>query len=174
MRSLVDVLSHYAAYHRDPRNIATHFVGIPLIVVAVAALLGRPALLAEGVSLTPALAVAAVAAAYYLKLDAVLGALMAILLLLAATFGGWVARLPTREWLLAGSSAFVAGWIIQFIGHAWEGRKPAFADDLIGLAIGPLFVLCELLFAVGLRPELKRAVESRVGPARREAARSRA
>ncbi|WP_298353241.1 Mpo1-like protein [Rhodoblastus sp.] len=174
MRSLVDVLSHYAAYHRDPRNIATHFVGIPLIVVAVAVLLGRPALLAGGVSLTPALAIAAVAAAYYLKLDVVLGALMAFPLLLAAILGAWAGALPTREWLLAGSSTFVAGWIIQFIGHAWEGRKPAFADDLIGLAIGPLFVLCELLFAVGLRPELKRAVESRVGPARRGTARSRA
>ncbi len=174
MRSLVDVLSHYAAYHRDPRNIASHFVGIPLIVVAVAVLLGRPALTAGGLALTPALAVAVVAAAYYLKLDVVLGALMAILLLLAAILGEWAARLPTREWLLAGSSAFVAGWIIQFVGHAWEGRKPAFADDLIGLAIGPLFVLCELLFALGLRPELKRAVESRVGPARRGAARARA
>ena len=32
MKSLVDHLSQYAAYHRDPRNIASHFIGIPLIV----------------------------------------------------------------------------------------------------------------------------------------------
>ena len=38
MKSLVDHLSQYAAYHRDPRNIASHFIGIPLIVVAVAVL----------------------------------------------------------------------------------------------------------------------------------------
>ena len=38
MKSLVDHLSQYAAYHRDPHNIATHFVGIPLIVIAVAML----------------------------------------------------------------------------------------------------------------------------------------
>ncbi len=170
MRPLVDVLSQYAAYHRDPRNIATHFVGIPLIVVAVAALLGRPALAAGGVSITPALVVAAVAATYYLKLDVVLGSVMAFLLLLAVILGDWVARLPSSEWLSAGLGAFAVGWIVQFIGHAWEGRKPAFVDDLIGLAIGPLFVLCELLFALGLRPELKRAVESRVGPVRRRAA----
>jgi uncharacterized membrane protein YGL010W len=42
MKSLVDHLSQYAAYHRDPRNIASHFIGIPLIVVAVAVLLSRP------------------------------------------------------------------------------------------------------------------------------------
>ena len=33
MRSLEDQLATYAAYHRDARNIATHFIGIPLIVV---------------------------------------------------------------------------------------------------------------------------------------------
>jgi uncharacterized membrane protein YGL010W len=48
MKSLVDHLSQYAAYHRDPRNIASHFIGIPLIVVAVAVLLSRPAMVLGG------------------------------------------------------------------------------------------------------------------------------
>ncbi len=43
MKTLVDHLSQYASYHRDSRNIVTHFVGIPLIVLAVAVLLSRPA-----------------------------------------------------------------------------------------------------------------------------------
>lgn len=43
MKTLVDHLSQYANYHRDPRNIATHFVGIPMIVLAVTILLSRPA-----------------------------------------------------------------------------------------------------------------------------------
>lgn len=43
MRSLEDQLAAYAAYHRDARNIATHFIGIPLIVVSLLALLSRPA-----------------------------------------------------------------------------------------------------------------------------------
>lgn len=42
MKSLIDHLAQYAAYHRDPRNIVSHLLGIPLIVVAVAALLARP------------------------------------------------------------------------------------------------------------------------------------
>ena len=42
MKTLTDHLAQYAAYHRDRRNIATHFIGIPLIVVAVAVLLSRP------------------------------------------------------------------------------------------------------------------------------------
>ena len=53
MKSLVDHLSQYAAYHRDPRNIASHFIGIPLIVVAVAVLLSRPEWAAGGVWISP-------------------------------------------------------------------------------------------------------------------------
>ena len=32
MRTAKELLSNYAEYHRDRRNIATHFVGIPMIV----------------------------------------------------------------------------------------------------------------------------------------------
>ena len=42
MKTLVDHLAQYAAYHRDRRNIASHFIGIPMIVLAVAVLLSRP------------------------------------------------------------------------------------------------------------------------------------
>ena len=38
MKPLTRHLVNYAHYHRDPRNIHTHFVGIPLIVLAVASL----------------------------------------------------------------------------------------------------------------------------------------
>ena len=41
-RPATDLMAQYAAYHRDRRrNIATHFVGIPLIVFAVVTLLAR-------------------------------------------------------------------------------------------------------------------------------------
>ena len=43
MQTLTDQLSKYAAFHRDRRNVVTHFIGIPMIVLAVAALLSRPA-----------------------------------------------------------------------------------------------------------------------------------
>lgn len=64
---------------------------------------------------------------------------------------------------------FVVGWIIQFVGHYWEGRKPAFFDDIVGLLIGPLFVLAEMGFALGLRKEVQQAIEQRSGPVRTSA-----
>jgi uncharacterized membrane protein YGL010W len=68
-------------------------------------------------------------------------------------------------WLGWGLGLFVLGWIIQFVGHYYEGRKPAFVDDIMGLAVGPLFVVAELGFLLGLRDEVRRAVEERAGPA---------
>ena len=54
MKTLTDHLTQYAAYHQDQRNVATHFVGIPLIVLAVTILLARPAWMVGGLAITPA------------------------------------------------------------------------------------------------------------------------
>src|ERR1051325_1315158 len=35
MRTLEDQMSTYAAYHQDARNKATHFVGVPVIVLSL-------------------------------------------------------------------------------------------------------------------------------------------
>jgi uncharacterized membrane protein YGL010W len=61
---------------------------------------------------------------------------------------------------------FVGGWFVQFVGHFFEGRKPAFVDDLVGLIVGPLFVVAEVGFALGLRKELHAEIERRSGPTR--------
>lgn len=164
MKTLVDHLSQYAEYHRDRRNIATHFVGIPLIVLAVAELLSRPGLEVAGLWLSPAALVAAAAAIFYLRLDLRYGLLMSALLLLSLWFGAALAVQSTTLWLSVGVALFVIGWIIQFVGHYYEGRKPAFVDDLMGLLVGPLFVVAELGFMLGLRKDVEQAVEERAGP----------
>ncbi|MBN3861133.1 DUF962 domain-containing protein [Pseudomonas frederiksbergensis] len=162
MKSLVDHLSQYAAYHRDPRNIASHFVGIPLIVVAVAVLLSRPQW--AGGWLSPAVLVSLASAWFYLRLELRLGVLMTVLLGLSVWLGHVLAQQSTFIWLASGIGMFVVGWAIQFVGHHYEGRKPAFIDDVTGLIVGPLFVVVEAGFLLGLRGELKRAIEERAGP----------
>ncbi|WLH63184.1 DUF962 domain-containing protein [Pseudomonas sp. FP2300] len=164
MKSLVDHLSQYAAYHRDPRNIASHFIGIPLIFVAVAVLLSRPGWPMGAVLVSPALLAAVASAWFYLRLEIRLGVLMTVLLGLAVWLGQMLAAQSTSMWLGSGLGMFVVGWVIQFVGHYYEGRKPAFVDDLTGLIVGPLFVVVEAGFLLGLRGELKQAIEERVGP----------
>ena len=164
MKSLVDHLSQYAAYHRDPRNIASHFIGIPLIVVAVAVLLSRPGWPVGAILVSPALLVAVASAWFYLRLELRLGVLMTVLLGLAVWLGQVLAAQNTAIWLSSGLGMFMVGWVIQFVGHYYEGRKPAFVDDLTGLIVGPLFVVVEAGFLLGLRGDLKRAIEERAGP----------
>lgn len=168
MRTLVDQLSQYADYHRDHRNVATHFVGIPMIVVAVAMLLSRPVLPVDGpggIALSPALAAVLATSLYYLVLDLRFGAAMAVLLGLSLWAGQWAAAQSTPVWLAWGVGLFVAGWAIQFIGHVFEGRKPAFVDDLMGLIIGPLFLVAEAAFALGLREPVQHAIARRLDQA---------
>jgi uncharacterized membrane protein YGL010W len=169
MRTLTDQLAQYAAYHRDRRNIATHFVGIPMIVAALAVLLSRPAsnFGVLPLALSPAWVLFVAATVYYLVLDVPLGLMMAIVSALCLWFGHWLAQAPLGTWLGAGIGLFVVGWVFQFVGHAaYEHRKPAFVDDVAGLLIGPLFVLAEALFGFGWRPALREAIESQAGPTR--------
>ena len=167
MKNLVDHLSQYASYHRDSRNIVSHFIGIPLIVLAVAVLLSRPGWMLGGFWLSPAALVSLASVIFYLRLDGSFGVVMAALLGLCVWLGAHLAQQSTLIWLSAGVGMFLVGWIIQFIGHYYEGRKPAFIDDVTGLIIGPLFVVAELAFLLGLRKPLQHAIEKRVGVVRK-------
>ncbi len=164
MKSGLDQLSKYAEYHRDRRNIVTHLVGVPMIVFAVFVLLSRPAFELAGLALSPAWIVLVISGIYYLMLDVSLGLTLTIIMAAMTWAAGQVAGMSTPVWLSTGIGMFVAGWVIQFIGHYYEGRKPAFVDDIIGLMIGPLFVWAEIVFALGLKQDMLKAIEARVGP----------
>lgn len=166
MRTLHDHLSQYAAYHRDRRNIATHFVGIPMIMLAIATLLARPTMMVAGLPVNPALVAVLACIAFYFTLDVRYGLTMTLVMGGSLYIANVIAAQATSTWLALGIGLFVVGWVIQFVGHYFEGRKPAFVDDLIGLIVGPLFVVAELGFALGLRHDALREIEKRVGPTR--------
>jgi uncharacterized membrane protein YGL010W len=123
------LLNDYAQYHRDPRNRIMHEIGIPLIVLGVAALMR----LAHIGLLDLALVAVVATSIYYIRLAGTL-AVPAILGLFAiyvvSLFVAW-------PWALA---VFFIGWAFQFIGHAYEGKSPAFLTNLVHLLIGPLWI----------------------------------
>ena len=166
MKTLLDQLANYADYHRSARNITTHLVGVPLIVMAIFVLLSRPVWLVDDIPLSPAVGLAIVFVLYYLRLNFGFGLIMGALFAGGLVFGAAVAALEDTVWLLVGVGGFFVGWVIQFVGHYFEGRKPAFFDDVMGLAIGPLFVVAEVLFKLGAYAQLQREIEERAGPLR--------
>ena len=166
MKTLIDHLAQYADYHRDPRNIPTQFVGVPMSMFAVVILRSRPTWMAGALPLSPALVAALAASVSIGLLRVVRGFSMAALLAAMLVGGQWVALQSLAVWLATGIGLFAVGWVIQFVGHYYEGRKPAFVDDLVGLIVGPLFVVAEWAFALGLRKEVQAAIEQRSGPVR--------
>jgi uncharacterized membrane protein YGL010W len=136
MRKVDSLLADYAFYHQTAGNKACHFIGIPLIMFSLMALL-RPLTLLQG--FTAAELLIALSFVYYLTLDVRLA--LGMLLVVAA--------LDIAAWKLAdltiGVIALVIGWIFQGIGHAvYEKRSPAFTRNLVHLLIGPLFLLNEV------------------------------
>jgi uncharacterized membrane protein YGL010W len=160
MKSLVEHLTNYATYHRDKRNIATHFVGIPMIVVGAQAALARIGIGPFNASV----GATALASAYYRKLDPELGKVMTTALGATCVVGNGIAAMPMPVWAVTSTGLFVGGWALQFLGHKFEGKKPAFLDDLASLLIGPLFVATEVLFALGQAKELQAEIERVAGP----------
>src|SRR5262249_39700495 len=76
VKTLEEEMAVYAAYHRDPRNQATHFVGVPLIMLALLIPLSMHRFELIGFSVTPAMLLAAALLAYYFVLDFALAVAM--------------------------------------------------------------------------------------------------
>ena len=161
MQTLEQQMSFYAAYHQDPRNKASHFVGVPMIIFGLFIALGWARLEVGGATLTAAMLLAAAVLVWYFLLDVPLALAMlavnAVLLYLADR----VSALPLATgavWFLV---FFAGGWVIQLIGHVWEGRKPALVDNFFQIFVAPIFLAAEVFFALGYKPALHAAVQKR-------------
>jgi len=149
------LLEQYGESHRNPVNKAIHWVAVPLIVWTVVALLWSiPAPTASrvaGVPLNWAVLALALAQVYWFRLSPALGlGLLAWnLAMIALTLWAGSAS-PWPLWQLA-IAIFVLSWLFQFIGHAIEGRRPSFLQDIQFLLIGPAWLLAFVYRAVGLR-----------------------
>jgi uncharacterized membrane protein YGL010W len=158
MTSFDDQVKSYAAYHKDARNKATHFLGVPLVTIALFIALGWVRLVDGMVPVTGATLFWAVVFVYYLALDwriALFQAPASLLLLFAADV---ISQWPWPETITAFLVTFVGGWIIQLVGHAIEGRRPALTDNLLQIFNAPLFLTVEVMMALGFRKDLRRAL----------------
>lgn len=139
-RKVDQLLDRYGESHQNPRNELIHFIAIPLIMLSLVGML---------FALHPYVVYAFFAASmlYYLRLSLVFFVAMALWSLvtfaLVLAMGPWVWQISI--------AIFVGAWVMQFIGHKIEGKKPSFFEDLQYLWVGPLFVLSKLFGKVGIR-----------------------
>ncbi len=140
LRKIDRLLTHYGESHQHPRNELIHFIAIPLIMLSLVGML---------YALHPWVAYAFMAASmvYYARLSVVFLVAMAlwsaITLALVVAMGAQVLPLCV--------AIFVGAWVLQFIGHRIERKKPSFFEDIQYLWVGPLFVLSKLFGRLGIR-----------------------
>jgi uncharacterized membrane protein YGL010W len=158
MKTAIEQLSTYKSVHLNRKNIRTHFIGVPMIIWAIALLLAGitfeidSATLNEifgtqSIKFTLTASLSVVVFIYYLLLSVPL-ALLALVLFGPLMWSVHVVVAIEYHTLIA-IIVFVIGWVIQFIGHHYEKAKPAFFDDINQLLIGPLFVIAEIYFLLG-------------------------
>ena len=161
MKTLEEQMAFYAAYHQDARNKATHFVGVPMIMLSLFIPLAWLRVDVGGVAISAAMVFAAVVLVYYFLLDAVLGTAMLVVTAALVWAGDRIAALGATQGWLWFAVLFVGGWILQLVGHVFEGRKPALADNLFQIFVAPIFLCAELFFALGYKQRLHDAVQRR-------------
>jgi uncharacterized membrane protein YGL010W len=161
VKTLEDEMSFYAAYHQDSRNKLSHFIGVPAIIFGLFIALGWLRVEVAGVTITAAMLLAAVVLVWYFLLDVPLALAMLVVNALLLYLADLVAVQPIKAgavWFLV---FFGGGWVIQLIGHVFEGRKPALVDNFFQIFVAPIFLAAEVFFALGYKPRLHEAVQKR-------------
>lgn len=152
MKSAVEQLSTYKSVHLNPKNIRTHFFGVPMIIWSAFVMLATLRFEIAGLPLSGAVVLMLVSLIYYYKLHVRL-AIGLTIFIIPVFFSANIVAQYEHPFAIA-ITTFVVGWIIQFIGHKHEKAKPAFMDDLNQLLIGPFFLMAELYFMFGWEKQL--------------------
>jgi len=140
MRDLTQWLSDYGDSHQNPINQKIHKVAVPGIFISVVGLIWSiPSVSFYGYTLNWVWVAVIPVWAFYFKLS-----LSVFLMMLGFTLASislvWSLEIMQLPVLLISLSMFASLWLLQFIGHKIEGKKPSFFDDLAFLLIGPIWV----------------------------------
>ncbi|MBT1451959.1 DUF962 domain-containing protein [Glaciecola sp. XM2] len=138
MREIERLINNYGESHQNSTNVWIHAIAVPAIYFVTIGLVWSipvPAFIAE-FNITFAHILAVPVLYYYFKLSGPIGAAMT-LLTIAAFYGiELLLFLEISVWQFC-LALFVVMWILQFVGHKIEGKKPSFFEDLRYLLVGP-------------------------------------
>ncbi|MEL0254563.1 MAG: Mpo1-like protein [Burkholderiaceae bacterium] len=140
MSVLTRLLESYEKNHQNPINEAIHIIAIPLIMFSILGMTAAFDIFLEYI-------LVGIVFFYYLKLSKTAALLMLVWLLI---YLGLVVLL--KPYIIEISILlFAFGWILQFLGHFIEGKRPSFFEDLRYFLIGPLFVVQKVISKFGIK-----------------------
>lgn len=121
----------YAREHVSERNQICHFIGIPLILLALVKFTQWPA-----GHIFPWIALGL---PVYFLWSARLGVAMTAIIVIMALIAYYFLNL----WSALG--VFIVGWIFQLVGHyVFEKNRPSLSHNLIHLFVGPAWIVQKL------------------------------
>ncbi|TOI55682.1 hypothetical protein CGI58_08995 [Vibrio parahaemolyticus] len=140
MRALSDWLEAYGESHQNPINQKIHKIAVPGIYLSVVGLIWSiPQLSILGFQLNWVWFAVIPVWVFYFRLS-----LSVFMMMLGYTLACisliWSLEILELPVLHISMLLFGALWILQFIGHKIEGKKPSFFEDLQFLLIGPIWV----------------------------------
>lgn len=143
MQTIQTLLDEYGESHRNPFNKLIHWIAVPVIVWTVVALLWSIPfpLDVQAVPLNWATIGLLLAQIYWFRLSVSLGLGLLLFNVIMIQITVIVAQSVAYPLWLVALVIFVIAWILQFIGHAIEGKRPSFFKDLQFLLIGPAWLM---------------------------------
>ncbi|KAL7684207.1 hypothetical protein Plhal304r1_c037g0112921 [Plasmopara halstedii] len=173
-------VTFYLSYHHNKINQYIHlaciwpiFISGLMILAHTQPLFKTPDFLAslpygQFVVLNYSAVMAVIYMLWYMALDIYAGSLGAVIVSFCYIFANFFviegANAMGVQSMHVALAIHATAWILQFIGHGvFERRKPALFDSLDqALITAPMFVLLEILFPFGYRPDLYQRVMKQV------------
>jgi uncharacterized membrane protein YGL010W len=157
MRKIDFLLEEYGDSHRNQTNKLIHWFCVPAIFFSIVGLIfSIPAgILLEPLSFLHSFAnwatiVLAITLIYYISLSVPLSMGMLFFSALCLALANFLSiAFPGKLWIIS-IGIFIVAWIIQFLGHKIEGKRPSFFKDLQFLLIGPAWLMSFIYKKIGI------------------------
>lgn len=160
LTALESAFAFYASYHSNKTNQLIHIFCVwPILFTAQIFLAYTPSVLPAYPIINGSLIVSVFYMMYYFIIEqpGIAGPIASALVLGGYLFATSIHESTPDIWKLA-LFIHVACWAAQIYGHqAHEGRSPAFLDNMAqALLFAPLFVLLEVMFHFGYKPDFQK------------------
>ncbi|WES98019.1 DUF962 domain-containing protein [Chryseobacterium arthrosphaerae] len=156
MRKVDLLFAEYSKSHRNATNKLIHWICVPLIfwtILGFISLIPSPHLCISYfgcISIVSSITVVLITL-FYLRLSLRISIIMLILTAATEHFIYLTNIYFEKQSWMVYLAVFVITWILQFIGHKIEGKKPSFLKDLQFLLVGPIWLLSFILKKTGIR-----------------------
>lgn len=149
-RTLNEWFSLYGESHQNKTNKQIHFVCVPAIyfsILGVLLWLPTPGFLPSFINWAT-LSLLITLPFYWKMAPSIMAGMTLFSALCLALLGAFESAGLSVLWISI--TIFAVAWVFQFIGHAVEGKKPSFFQDLQFLLVGPAWILGFLYRKAGI------------------------